>query len=59
MRRHLRPFRRKRRCPPHGPIAVNATVGGYYVASCMKCGLRGPMREDPQKAKQALDPTWD
>jgi hypothetical protein len=56
---HRKYSKRKQLCPPHSPIAVNATEGGYYVASCLMCGLRGPAREDVLKAKQALDPTWD
>jgi hypothetical protein len=59
MPRHRKPSIRKQLCPPHSPIAVDASVGGYYVASCMTCELRGPGREDVLKAKQALDPTWD
>lgn len=49
---------KKRPCPPHGPIVVEATEGGYYVASCLTCGVLGPAREDSLKAKLAFDQTW-
>ena len=48
---------RRKPCPPHGPILVGASGGGYYVASCLACRLAGPAREDTLKAKLAFDET--
>ena len=45
-------------CPPHGPIVVDASEEGYYVASCLTCKVVGPEREDALKAKLAFDETW-
>ena len=42
-------------CPPHGPLVVSASEDGYYSASCLKCGARGPEREDGWEAKVAFD----
>jgi hypothetical protein len=42
-------------CPPHSPIVVEASEGGYYAASCLACGARGPEREDVWEAKAAFD----
>jgi hypothetical protein len=52
-----KPSRRKP-CPPHGPIVIDASEGGYFVASCLACGLVGPVREDVTKAKLAFDQKW-
>ena len=49
---------RRKPCPPHGPIVVEAQEGGYYVASCLTCRLVGPAREESLKAKLAFDQTW-
>ena len=51
-------FSRRMPCPPHGPIVVDATEEGYYVASCMTCKVVGPEREDALKAKLAFDQAW-
>ncbi len=48
---------RSGRCPPHGPILVDASEEGYYVASCLACGAAGPEREDGWEAKLAFDET--
>lgn len=53
--RHAGPGERRTSCPPHGPIMVDASESGYYVASCLACGLRGPEREDGWEAKAAFD----
>ena len=59
--RNRREFdRRKKLCPPHGPILVQAVKKGPYeegpyVASCLACGLAGPEREDGWEAKLAFD----
>ena len=45
------------RCPPHGPIMVAASEEGYYLASCLACGVAGPQREDGWEAKLAFDET--
>ena len=42
-------------CPPHSPIVVEASEEGYYAASCLACGARGPEREDGWEAKAAFD----
>ncbi len=42
-------------CPPHGPLLVSASGEGHYAASCLKCGARGPEREDGRGAKLAFD----
>ena len=44
-----------RSCPPHGPIMVAASDEGFYAASCLACGIRGPEREDGWEAKLAFD----
>jgi hypothetical protein len=51
-------FSRRMPCPPHGPIVVDASEEGYYVASCMTFKVVGPGREDTLKAKLAFDETW-
>lgn len=52
---NARPEERRTSCPPHGPIMVDVSESGYYVASCLACGLRGPEREDGWEAKAAFD----
>ena len=47
--------RRKKPCPPHGPILVEAVDEGAHVASCLACGSAGPKREDGWEAKLAFD----
>jgi hypothetical protein len=42
-------------CPPHSPVVVEASEGGYYAATCLACGSRGPEREDVWEAKSAFD----
>jgi hypothetical protein len=42
-------------CPPHGPIMVAASQEGRYAASCLACGLSGPVRKDGWEAKLAFD----
>jgi hypothetical protein len=44
-------------CPPDGPIKVNASGEGHYVAWCLACGVAGPQREDGWEAKLAFDET--
>ena len=51
-------FSRNMPCPPHRPIVVEPSEEGYYVASCLMCGVVGPEREDARKAKLAFDQTW-
>jgi hypothetical protein len=46
---------RKKSCPPHGPIQVQAVDEGARVASCLVCGLAGPKRENSWEAKLAFD----
>ena len=46
---------RRRSCPPHGPLMVEAVEEGTYVTRCMRCGLWGPEREDGLQAKEAFD----
>ena len=45
----------RRGCPPHGPVMVAASEEGYYSASCLACGVRGPERGDGWEAKLAFD----
>jgi hypothetical protein len=47
--------RKDESCPPHGPLLVEAVRAGSYVARCLACGLRGPVREDGVEAKRAFD----
>ena len=42
-------------CPPHGPLTVSASEDGHYATSCLRCGTRGPEREDGWEAKLAFD----
>ena len=44
-----------RGCPPHGPIVVDATEEGRYVAMCLVCWSIGPERGDTREAKAAFD----
>ena len=46
---------KNKRCPPHGPLLVDACEGDHYLARCLSCGLIGPEREDGRKAKLAFD----
>jgi hypothetical protein len=46
---------RRKPCPPHGVIVVESSFEGYYMASCLVCGLEGPTREDALRAKLAFD----
>jgi hypothetical protein len=48
---------RGRGCPPHGPIVVDATEEGRYVARCLVCWRSGPERGDTREAKAAFDET--
>jgi hypothetical protein len=45
-------------CPPHTPIMVSVSEEGYYLATCLACGLAGPKREDAWEAKQAFDESF-
>jgi hypothetical protein len=47
--------RRRKRCPPHGPLVGEATEEGSYTLRCLACGVEGPEREDLLKAKLAFD----
>jgi hypothetical protein len=47
--------RKDKRCPPHGPLLVDAYGGDRYLARCLSCGLIGPERKDSREAKLALD----
>jgi hypothetical protein len=50
------PTGRRRSCPPHGPILIQAVdEGAARVASCLACGLKGPERKDGWEAKLAFD----
>jgi hypothetical protein len=42
-------------CPPHRPLVVSASEEGKYSASCLRCGARGPERDDGWGAKLAFD----
>ena len=46
---------RERPCPPHGPILIERAEPVSFVATCLRCGLRGPEREDGWEAKLAFD----
>lgn len=47
--------RKKKRCPPHGPLLVDVPIEELYVARCLACGVSGPERLDSLKAKLAFD----
>ena len=49
---------RRKPCPPHGPIVIDASEGSCFVASCLGCRVVGPAREDATKAKLAFDQKW-
>jgi hypothetical protein len=55
--------RKRRPCPPHGPVLVAAVVIGYmprgWVARCLTCGLASAEREDGLEAKLAFDDDLD
>jgi hypothetical protein len=51
--------RKRRSCPPHGPVLAEAVMIGEvsrgWVARCLACGLAGGEREDGLEAKLAFD----
>jgi hypothetical protein len=51
--------RRRRACPPHGPLLVEAAEEGTFATKCLVCGMWGPKREDCLQAKLAFDVALD
>jgi hypothetical protein len=55
--------RRRRSCPPHGPVLAEAVVIGEvprgWVARCLACGLAGAEREEGLEANLAFDEVLD
>jgi hypothetical protein len=55
--------RKRRPCPPHGPVLVASVVIGYmprgWVAGCLTCGLASAEREVGLEAKLAFDDDLD
>jgi hypothetical protein len=45
--------RMKKPCPPHVPIAV-LPIEASFAATCLKCGIRGPIRADYEEARLAF-----
>jgi hypothetical protein len=49
---------RRKSCPPHTPLLVQAIGDGYCLVRCLACGLLGPKRENTSKARLAFDESY-